>query len=120
MFVIDINVASDLMKPAPAPSVAGWIAARNAEELFLTAVSEAKLLYGVAILPARRRRQTPETAMTRWLDSGFADRTLPFDSAAAKAHAEIAADRRRAGPPIGEANCQLINAEIIVCWGANA
>ena len=83
MFVIDTNVASELMKPAPAPSVAAWIAARGAEELFLTAVSEAELLYGVTILPPGRRRQTLETAMTRWLDRGFAGRILPFDSAAA-------------------------------------
>ena len=114
MFVIDTNVASELMKPAPA--VAGWIAARDAEELFLTAVSEAELLYGVAILPAGRRRQTLETAMTRWLDRGFADRILPFDSAAASAYAEIAADRRRAGRPIGEADCQI--AAISRCRGA--
>ena len=116
MFVIDTNVASELMRPAPAPTVAAWIAARDAEELFLTAVSEAELLYGVAVLPAGRRRQTLETAMTRWLDRGFADRILPFDSAAAKAYAEIAADRRRAGWPIGEADCQI--AAISRCRGA--
>ena len=116
MFVIDTNVASEIMKPAPAPAVAGWIAARDAEELFLTAVSEAELLYGVAILPAGRRRRTLEAAMTRWLDRGFADRILPFDSAAAKAYAEIAADRRRAGRPIGEADCQI--AAISRCRGA--
>ncbi len=116
MFVIDTNVASELMKPAPAPAVAGWIAAWDAEELFLTAISEAELLYGVAILPAGRRRQTLETAMTRWLNRGFADRILPFDSAAASAYAEIAADRRRAGRPIGEADCQI--AAISRCRGA--
>ena len=116
MFVIDTNVASELMKTAPVPSVAAWIATRDAGELFLTAVSEAELLYGVAILPAGRRRQTLQAAMTRWLDLGFADRILPFDSAAAKAYAEIAADRRRAGRPIGEADCQI--AAISRCRGA--
>ena len=40
--------------------------------------------------------------MRRWLDLGFANRILPFDSAAARAYAEIAADRRHAGRPIGE------------------
>ena len=35
------------------------------------------------------------------------NRILPFDSAAARAYAEIAADRRRAGRPIGEADCQI-------------
>ena len=97
MFVIDTNVASELMRSAPASTVAAWIAERDAEELFLTAVSEAELLYGVAIMPAGRRRTMLEDSMTRWLDLGFVERILPFDSAAARAYAEIAADRRRAG-----------------------
>ncbi len=107
MFVIDTNVASELMRPAPAPTVATWIAERDAEELYLTAVSEAELLYGVAIMPAGRRKNELEASMSRWLDLGFAERVLPFDSAAARAYAEIAASRRRAGRPIGEADCQI-------------
>ena len=107
MFVIDTNVASELMRSAPASTVAAWIAERDAEELFLTAVSEAELLYGVAIMPTGRRRTMLEDAMPRWLDLGFVERILPFDSAAARACAEIAADRRRAGRPIGEVDCQI-------------
>ncbi len=107
MFVPDTNVACELMRPAPAPTVAAWIAERNAEDLFLTAVSEAELLSGVAIVPAGRRRDMLEASMTRWLDLGFGDRILPFDSAAARAYAEIASGRRRAGRPIGEADCRI-------------
>ena len=97
MFVINTNVASELMRSALASTVAAWIAERDAEELFLTAVSEAELLYGVAIMPAGRRRTMLKDSMTRWLDLGFVERILPFDSAAARAYAEIAADRHRAG-----------------------
>lgn len=45
--------------------------------------------------------------MQRWLDLGFGDRILPFESAAARAYAEIAAARRQAGAPISEADCQI-------------
>ena len=107
MYVIDTNVASELMRPAPAPSVAAWIAERDTEDMFLTAVSEAELRYGVAIAPAGRRKDALEAAMTRWLDVGFGERILPFDSVAARAYAEIAADRRQTGRPIGEADCQI-------------
>ena len=107
MYVIDTNVASELMRPSPSPAVAAWIAGRDAEELYLTAVSEAELLYGVAIVPAGRRRNQLEAAMLRWLDTGFAERILPFDSAAARAYAEIAAGRRSAGRPIAPADCQI-------------
>lgn len=107
MFVMDTNVASELMRPEPTPSVAAWIGERNARDMYLTAVSEAELLYGVAIMPAGKRRNALQAAMTRWLDLGFGERILPFDSTAARAYAEIAADRRHAGRPIGEADCQI-------------
>ena len=107
MFVIDTNVASELMRPAPSPNVEAWIAQQDAEAMYLTAVSEAELLYGVAIMPAGKRRNALEAAMRGWLDLGFTQRILPFDSAAARAYAEIASGRRRAGRPIGEADCQI-------------
>ena len=107
MLVIDTNVASELMRPVPAPAVAAWIAERDAAAIYLTAVSEAELRFGVAILPAGRRRTALEAAMRRWLEIGFGDRILPFDSAAARAYAEIAAERRESGRPIGEADCQI-------------
>ena len=107
MFALDTNVASELMRLEPVPAVAAWFAARDAREMYLTAVTEAELRYGVAILPAGKRRSALEAAMTRWLDQGFGERILPFDSAAARAYAEIAADRRQAGRPIGEADCRI-------------
>lgn len=107
MFAIDTNVASDLMRPEPTAAVAAWIAERDAQEMYLTAVSEAELRYGVAIMPVGKRRNALEAAMTRWLDLGFRERVLPFDSAAARAYAEIAAQRRQTGRTIGEADCQI-------------
>ena len=74
MFALDTNVASELMRPEPTPAVAAWIAERDAQEMYLTAVSEAELRYGVAIMPAGKRRNALEAAMTRWLDQGFRER----------------------------------------------
>ncbi len=56
MLVLDTNVASELMRPEPAPAVVAWIAERDAMDMYLTAVSEAELLYGIAIMPTGRRR----------------------------------------------------------------
>ena len=106
MYVIDTNVASELMRPEPTASVAAWIAQRDSDELFLTAISEAELRYGVAIVPAGRRKDELEAALNRWLDVGFSYRILPFDSASARHYAEIAfgavarADRSRK-PTVG-------------------
>ena len=44
--------------------------------------------------------------MRRWLEIGFAERILPSDGSATRAYAEIAADRRGAGRPIGDADYQ--------------
>lgn len=107
MFVIDTNVASELMRSEPTAAVAAWIAEHDAQDMYLTAVSEAELLYGVAIMPAGKRRNALEAALARWLDLGFRERILPFDSFAARAYAEIAAKRRHAGRPTGEADCQI-------------
>ena len=49
------------MRPEPTASVAAWIAQRDSDELFLTAISEAELRYGAmqAIpLPLDRATQT--------------------------------------------------------------
>ena len=107
MFAIDTNVASELMRPNPASAVVAWIAERDAQEMYLTAVSEAELRYGLAIMPAGKRRNALEAAMTRWLDLGFRKRILPFDSDAARAYADIAAMRRSAGHPIASSDCQI-------------
>ena len=52
MVVIDTNVVSELMRQTPASAVMAWFSAQDSAELYLTAVSEAELRAGVAILPA--------------------------------------------------------------------
>jgi predicted nucleic acid-binding protein len=41
------------------------------------------------------------------LRPGFANRVLPFDSAAARAYAEIVAARRAAGRPVSQSDGQI-------------
>ena len=85
----------------------GVAADRDSANLYLTAVSEAELLYGVAIMPTGRRPNALEAAMGRWLNLGFAHRFLSFDSSSARAYTVIASARRHAGRPIGVADCQI-------------
>ena len=107
MILIDTNVVSELMRPAPAPTVMTWFAAQESGALYLTAVSEAELRAGAAILPAGRRRDRLAAEVDAVVREDFAGRVLPFDSAAARAYAEIAASRRSAGWPILQADCQI-------------
>ena len=107
MIVIDTNVVSELMRPTPEPAVMMWFSEQDAAQLYLTAVSEAELCAGAAILPAGRRRERLTAEVDAVVRQDFAGRVLPFDSAAARAYAVIAASRRSVGRPILEADCQI-------------
>ena len=54
--LIDTNVVSELIGRSPDPAVGDWAAAHDLENLFFSAVGEAGLRYGAAILAAGRRR----------------------------------------------------------------
>ena len=97
MFILDTNVVSELMRPAPDPAIASWVAERATSSLFLTAVTEAELRFGLAVMPPGKRRDGLAAGLERMLETGFANRILPFDSAAARAYAGIAAKRRFRG-----------------------
>ncbi len=107
MFVLDTNVVSELMRPAPEPAVEAWVTARRAGDMYFSAVSEAELRYGVVILPAGRRRDALAAAADGLVREDFAGRVLSFDSSAAQAYAKIAAARRAAGRPVCQADCQI-------------
>ena len=107
MTVLDTNVVSELLRPAPATQVEAWLAAQDGAIVYFTAVGEAELRHGVAILPAGRRRTALAKAIEGMLEEDFRDRILPFDHAAASAYAAIAAKRRAAGRPISQFDCQI-------------
>jgi predicted nucleic acid-binding protein len=107
MIILDTNVVSDLLRPAPSPAVEAWLAAQDGAQVYLTAVSEAELRRGVAILPAGRRRDALSDAVESILTEDFRARILPFDSTAAQSYAVIAAARRAGGRPISQFDCQI-------------
>jgi toxin FitB len=107
MIVLDTNVVSELLRPTPAPEVEAWLAAQDGATIWFTAVGEAELRHGVAILPAGRRRNDLAGAIEAMLEEDFRDRILPFDRIAARAYATIAAERRAAGRPISQFDCQI-------------
>jgi len=107
MIVVDTNVVSELLRPNPEPRVEAWLAARDGLDIYLTAISEAELRYGVAIMENGKRRDGLAEAIDRILRDDMAGRVLAFDSAAAEAYATIAASRRVAGRPIAQADCQI-------------
>ena len=106
-FVIDTNVVSELMRDSPDANVFRWFNSRDESELLLTAVVEAELRIGIAILSKGRRRDELESTLEKTIDIDFSGRVIPFDSNAARAYANIGARRRAAGMPITEMDCQI-------------
>ena len=95
------------MRPSPDPAVEVWVGDPPATDLYFSAVGEAELRYGVAIMPPGRRRMVLASAIEAIIREDFAERILPFDSGAARAYAERASGGRHAGRPAGEADCQI-------------
>jgi predicted nucleic acid-binding protein len=104
VIVLDTNVLSELAKPDPDRSVMVWTARQRRADLCTTAISEAELAYGLALLPKGRRRDELSKAVARLLSEGLGGRVLAFDRTAAAAFGEIAAGRRAAGRPIATAD----------------
>jgi hypothetical protein len=107
VILLDTNVLSELMKPAPAERVVRWVAAQPAASLYTTSITQAEILHGILLLPAGRRRSALEAAAEAMFKEDFAGRILAFDSDAARAYARIAVDRRRAGRPISHFDAQI-------------
>ena len=107
MIVLDTNIISELLRPAPNKQVEAWLSAQDGENVYFTTVGEAELQYGLALLPAGKRRNALSKAVEEILDEDFQDRILAFDRAAARAYAVIAAARRAAGRPISQFDCQI-------------
>ncbi len=107
MIVLDTNVLSELARPEPDAAVLAWVAAQRRAELCTTAISEAELAYGLALLPKGRKRDALTQAIARLLGEGLGGRVLAFDRAAAAAYGEFAARRRAAGQPVAAADAQI-------------
>ena len=107
MILLDTNVISEMLKPAPDVAVKAWLNAQAPAEVYLSAVSEAELRFGVAVLAPGQCQDRLAEAIDALLREEFAGRLLPFDTAAARSFADIAAARRRSGRPISPFDGQI-------------
>ena len=104
MILLDTNVVSEPLRPAPDPRVVEWIDAQALETLFLSAITVAELRAGVALLPAGKRRASLQDSLEMRVLPLFAGRVLPFDLGCTQAYAELLAKARAAGLAIASAD----------------
>lgn len=96
MIVLDSNVISEALKPAPDARVLGWLDRQAPDTLFITAITIAENLFGVEALPDGKRKEALRAAYDD-VYASFRGRTLPYDEPAARLYGVIAARARRAG-----------------------
>ena len=96
MILLAPNVVSEAMKPEPHPAVRLWLDEQAAETLYLSSITIAELSFGVAALPAGRRKDLLGAALEGVLEL-FGRKVLSFDALAARRYGDLAARARAAG-----------------------
>lgn len=103
--VLDTNVVSELMRPAPAEPVLAWLSRVPPAQVCTTAVTLAEVRFGIARLPAGRRRSLLALAADD-VFGAFASRVLPFDADASACYADVVVERDLSGAPISGFDAQ--------------
>jgi predicted nucleic acid-binding protein len=107
MFILDTNVISELMRAEPDAHVVRWASSVEAEDFATTAICEAEVLYGLALMPEGRRRTELQRGARVIFDQKLGRRVFPFDSEAAETYARLRAQRTAMGRPMREADAQI-------------
>lgn len=113
MIILDTNVVSELLRPAPSIAVVSALRGFATDRLHLTSITAAELRLGYSLLPPGRRREEFRAKVEEYLG----DRpVLPFDDASSHRYAALMAHRRSLGRPIAIMDAQI--AAIVLTRGA--
>lgn len=92
--LLDTNVLSELVRPAPHRSVAAFVAQQP--EAWLSVIVLHELSFGLALLPAGHRRDELERALSRTVGE-YGDRVLAIGRREAVEAGRLRAETRRSG-----------------------
>ena len=104
MIILDTNVLSEPLRQQPEAKVTAWLDAQSVETLYLSTITVAELRFGIAALPAGKRRDTLSQSIEKQLLPLFSGRILPFDMPASAAYAKLMAAAREQGLAIATAD----------------
>ena len=104
MILLDTNVVSEPLRPAPDARVIEWIDAQPLETLFLSAITVAELRAGVALLPAGKRRSGLSQNLEKRVLPLFSGRVFAFDLSCTQPYADLMTRARTAGLAVSTAD----------------
>jgi toxin FitB len=107
MILLDTNILSALMLREPDPAVVSWLDRQSVESVWTTTITVFEIRFGLENLTGGRRRHQLEEIFNQALEKDLEGRVLPFDLAAARASASIAAQQRKIGRPVEIRDVQI-------------
>ncbi len=107
MFLLDTNVISETFRPTPEPRIGRWMTAIPIDRLFVSSITIAELLYGLAIMPDGKRKHALGSVFQTFLTERIVTPIQSFDDRDASAYASISARRRRMGRELREFDAQI-------------
>ena len=107
MILLDTNVLSELMRPAPDRRVIRCLDVQAERDVWISAITVAEIRLGISLLPGRRRKSLLMDLAEQVFQEDFTDRCLPFDYDAALAYARVVPERNRQGRPIIVEDAQI-------------
>ena len=110
MILLDTNVISEALKPAPSSQVIGWLNT-NFNDAAISSVTIFELEAGLALFGAGRRKDALESAIGRTIRR-FGPRVYAFDAPAAQAAARLLTLARTRGLALHQIPQKLADLQI--------
>ena len=107
MILLDTNVVSASMAPAPPRAVIDWLNRQDTVTLYLSTITIAEIGYGLWIMPDGKRRRSLEDRFEKFVAKGFEQRILDFDKPAARLYGEVMGRRKAMGRPLSVPDGQI-------------
>ncbi|MFO7816546.1 MAG: type II toxin-antitoxin system VapC family toxin [Thermodesulfobacteriota bacterium] len=107
MILLDTNVVSELMRPAPNVGVISFLDSYPVSDVWISAITVAEIYMGIALLPEGKRKAILYAAAEQMFIQDFSGRCLPFDCQAGLEYARIIKARREAGRPVSVEDAQI-------------
>lgn len=100
-FLLDTNVISEWVKPAPNPRVTQWLDEVDEDQVFLSVASLAEIRRGIELMEPGRRRDRLTAWLAGELLTRFEGRILDIDRRIAEAWGAVMARGQKAGLNLG-------------------
>jgi predicted nucleic acid-binding protein len=107
MIILDTNVISEIMLPAPAPRVLRWLDRQPPQSIWITSVNLYEIRYGLQSMPSGKKQTALSALLQRWLGEVVQHRIANFDQTAALQAADLAASLKLKGRPRDERDTMI-------------